>query len=87
MIHGRIKRYFDKPGYTIGNLTPKQINAFYQTTLDDGCVTNTVIRYHGVLRNAFQHALRSEMIETNPFDKVEQSVADRHQGDRENRGW
>ena len=80
MIHGRIKRYFDKPGYTIGGLTPKQISTFYQTITNDGCVANTVIRYHGVLRNAFQHAFRSEMIDTNPFDKVERPRKNKFRG-------
>ena len=71
MIHGRVKRYFEKTDITVGDLKPKQINQFYQTIRDDGCVATTVVRYHGVLRNAFQHAFRSEMIESNPFDKVE----------------
>lgn len=71
MIHGRVKRYFEKSGVTVGGLKPKQINEFYQSIRDDGCVATTVVRYHGVLRNAFQHAFRSEMIESNPFDKVE----------------
>ena len=71
MIHGRIKRYFERKDITVGSLKPRQINQFYQTIRDDGCVATTVVRYHGVLRNAFQHAFRSEMIESNPFDKIE----------------
>ena len=80
MIHGRIKRFFEKTDTTVGSLKPKQINRFYQTILDDGCTATTVVRYHGVLRNAFQHAFRSEMIESNPFDKVERPRKNKFRG-------
>jgi len=80
MIGSRIKRYFEKKNITIGSITPKQINDFYKTIWDDGCVANTVIRYHGVLRNAFQHAFRTEMIESNTFDKVERPRKNKFRG-------
>ena len=80
MIHGRIRQHFEFSDVTIGSLTPKQINQFYQTIFDAGCVANTVIRYHSVLRNAFQHAFRSEMIESNPFDKIERPRKNKFRG-------
>ena len=80
MIHGRIKRHFEKTDITVGSLTPKQINTFYQSIFDDNCVANTVIRYHGVLRNAFQHAFRSEIIDSNPFDRVERPRKNKFRG-------
>ena len=80
MIGGRIKRYFEKKDITIGSITPRQINDFYKTIWDDNCVANTIIRYHGVLRNAFQHAFRTEMIESNPFDKIERPRKNKFRG-------
>jgi len=71
MIDGRISNAFVKTGITIGSLKPQQIQDFYQTILDDGCTTNTVIRYHALLRKAMQNAVKKDIIEKNPVDKVD----------------
>lgn len=72
MINGKIKRYFKtNENLTIGNLKPKDIELFYESLFDDGVVANTVIHYHAVLRKAFQQAFKDELINSNPFDKVE----------------
>ena len=52
-------------------MKPKDIELFYESLFDDGVVANTVIHYHAVLRKAFQQAFKDELINSNPFDKVE----------------
>ena len=71
MIDGRISRTFAKTKTTVESLHPQQIQDFYQTILDDGCTANTVIRYHSLLRKAMQNAVRKDIIEKNPVDKVD----------------
>lgn len=71
MIDGRISRAFVKTGTTVGSLHPQQVQDFYQTILDDGCTANTAIRYHALLRKAMQNAVRKDIIEKNPVDKVD----------------
>lgn len=71
MIDGRISRTFVKTKTTVESLHPQQIQDFYQTILDDGCTANTVIRYHALLQKAMQNAVRKDIIEKNPVDKVD----------------
>ena len=47
----------------------------------DGVSANTVIHYHAVLRRAFQQAFREELIDVNPFDRVERPKKNSFQGD------
>lgn len=71
MIDGRISTAFVRSGITVASLKPQQIQDFYQTILDDGCTTNTVIRYHALLRKAMQNAVKKDIIKKNPVDKVD----------------
>ncbi len=81
-IHGRIKRHFEKRNdLTIGSLRAKDIEQFYESMFADGVSANTVIHYHAVLRRAFQQAFREELIDVNPFDRVERPKKNSFQGD------
>lgn len=71
MIDGRISAVFIKTNTTVESLNPQQVQDFYQTILDDGCNTNTVIHYHALLRKAMQNAVRKDVIEKNPIDRVD----------------
>lgn len=81
-IYGRIKRYFGRrKECTVGNLKPNDIERFYEDMFSDGVSANTVIHYHAVLRRAFQQAFREELIDANPFDRVERPKKNSFQGD------
>ena len=81
-IRGRIKRHFEKRNdLTIGSLRAKDIEQFYESMFADGVSANTVIHYHAVLRRAFQQAFREELIDVNPFDRVERPKKNSFQGD------
>jgi len=71
MVDARIDRYFRSLGVTLGALTPTQIQTFYQTILDDGNTTNTVIHYHAVLHRALKNAVKKDVIDRNPADRVD----------------
>ncbi len=71
MVNARLDPYFRKLGVTLGDLTPTQIQTFYQTILDEGYTTNTVIHYHAVLRRALQNAVKKDIIVRNPADRVD----------------
>lgn len=82
MIYGKIRRYFEpKPEITLGSLTTRDINAFYDVLYRDGVLSNTVIHYHAVLRKAFQQAFREDIIDVNPFDKIEHPRKSKFKGD------
>jgi len=71
MVNARLDRYFRDLGVTLGDVTPTQIQTFYQTILDEGYTTNTVIHYHAVLRRALQNAVKKDIIPRNPADRVD----------------
>lgn len=82
MIHGKIGQYFNKrPQITIENITPKDINNFYEYLFSDGVKPNTVIHYHAVLHRAFKQAFRDELIDSNPFDRIERPKKNKFHGD------
>lgn len=80
-IYGRVRRYFGQhKECTIGNLKPNDIERFYETLFSDGLSSNTVIHYHAVLRRGFQQAFREELIDANPFDRIERPKKNNFQG-------
>ena len=81
MVYGRIKRYFELKSITVGSLTPQEIDRFYATIYADGAVGNTVIHYHAVLRKAFQQAYKNELIDANPFDRIERPKKNKFHGE------
>ena len=82
MIYGKIQRYFTQhPKITVASLSPKDIEDFYAYLFNDGVVPNTVIHYHSVLRRAFSQAFKEEMIDSNPFDRVERPKKNKFHGE------
>lgn len=53
-------------------LQPKHIQEFYQYELEvRGVNANTVIHFHANIRKALQYAFKTDVIPSNPADKVE----------------
>ena len=77
MIDARLDKYFRDLGVTLGGVTAAQIQDFYQTILEVGYTTNTVIHYHAVLRKALQSAVKKELIPRNPADSVDKPKKNR----------
>jgi integrase len=80
MINGKIKKWFDKPNITLGSITGRQINQFYQSFFDDGLKANTAIHYHSVLHKAFKHAVKNDMILVNPCEKADRPKKNKFRG-------
>ena len=83
MIDGKIHRYFSsRPQLTVGNLTAKDIEAFYDHLFNQNVVANTVIHYHAILRRAFHQAYKDELIDVNPFDRIDRPKKNKFHGDK-----
>ena len=81
MIYGKIRRYFSARSHlTVGNLTVKDVEDFYETLYADGVVSNTVIHYHAVLHRAFKQAFKDGMIDVNPFDRIDRPKKNKFHG-------
>lgn len=71
VINGRMTDYFKNTKITLQNIKPKHIQEFYQYLLDDGLCGNTVKHYHANIRKALQYAMKTDIILSNPADKVD----------------
>lgn len=72
MVYGRIQTYFEeRPTITVGNITPNDIKGFYTYLDENGLTGMTMVHYHALLHRAFVQAFKDEVIDANPFDRVE----------------
>lgn len=62
MVNGRIERWFRPLRVTLRELTPSQIERFYQSIFDEEYTANTVIHYHAILRKALQAAVKKDLL-------------------------
>ena len=70
LIKSSIKPWFSQTGATLKDLTAKDIQDFYTAELKR-VKPNTVIHYHAVIHRALKYAVRTDLIPTNPADKVD----------------
>ena len=73
MLKTPIIPYFAQKGISLTELTARDIQEFYLIQLDRVC-PNTVIHYHAVIHRALKYAVRMDMIQINPADKVERPL-------------
>lgn len=71
VVNGRMTDYFQNKNITLQNIKPKHIQDFYQYLLDEGLSGNTVKHYHANIRKALQSAMKTDIIPSNPADKVD----------------
>ena len=70
MCSSRIIPYFRNLGVTLGDLKAVHIQAFYREQLER-VKPNTVIHYHAVIHRALKYAVKTDLIDVNPADKVD----------------
>ena len=70
LSNSRIIPYFRNLGVTLGDLKAVHIQAFYQEQLER-VKPNTVIHYHAVIHRALKYAVKTDLINVNPADKVD----------------
>lgn len=71
VINGRMTTYFQDTKITLQNIKPKDIQDFYQYLIDNELSRNTVKHYHANIRKALQYAVKTDIILSNPADKVD----------------
>ncbi len=72
VIKNRIAPYFKDKEIKLIDLTPKDIQDYYQYGLNIEKVSaNTVIHRHANIRKALQYAFKTGLIDSNPADRVE----------------
>ena len=69
-VEKRIKPYFREQGITLSGLQASDIQRFYTIQLERVKPT-TVIYYHAVIHRALKYAVKTDLILSNPADKVD----------------
>ena len=63
-------KYFDEK-ITLADCKPRLIHGFYDYLREDGDSEQTILHYHNLPHTAFEYAIRQEILEYNPMDRVE----------------
>ncbi len=72
IVKFQVAPYFKELGVTLGELQPKHIQGYYNHLMADKKNSAvTVRRHHANIRKALQAAVKTDLIPTNPADKVE----------------
>lgn len=71
IVNGRLSEYFSNKKISLQDIKPKHIQEFYQYLLDAGLSGNTVKHYHANIRKALQYAMKTDIIPSNPADKID----------------
>lgn len=71
VINGRITDYFENRDITLDNIKPYHIQDFYLYLSSLGLSGNTILHYHANIRKALQYAVKTDLISSNPADKVD----------------
>ena len=71
--------YFREKEITLKNLTAKDIQEFYMKELQR-VSASSVIHYHANIHKALKYAVKIDLIDVNPADKVERPKKDRYVG-------
>ncbi|MCI7766658.1 MAG: site-specific integrase [Oscillospiraceae bacterium] len=75
----RIKRYFEPLKLRLGEVKPIHIQDFYKYLSEDGLCANSIIHIHATIRKALQHAVKTELLDSNPADKTDRPRIQKYQ--------
>ena len=70
MVNGVIAPYFKKKRIALADLKPVDIQMFYLEQLER-VKPSTVIHYHANIHKALKYAVKNDLIQSNPADKIE----------------
>ena len=79
------RQYFDKKNILLTDLKPLHIESYYQSMRGRGNSANTVLHHHVVIRKALDYAVKTDLISTNPADKIERPKIGKYIGNFSNR--
>ena len=79
MVKVIIAPYFREKNITLKGLQAKDIQDFYQEQLNR-VKASTVIHYHANIHKALKYAVKLELIDSNPADRVERPKQEKFQG-------
>ena len=79
---GRVRRMekFFKDKLTLADCTRRVVNNFYEDLREEGVTEQTVLHYHNLLHAAFEYAVKQEIFESNPMNRVDRPQPKKYTG-------
>ncbi len=71
LVYGRMTNYFNSNKIILQDIKAQDIQDFYQFLSNEGLSGNTVKHYHANIRKCLEYAVKTELIQSNPADRVE----------------
>ena len=69
-VNGKIRAFFgDK--ITLAECKPALIHSFYEYLRSGGASEQTILHYHNLLHSAFEYAIKKEILDSNPMNRVD----------------
>lgn len=65
-----ITKYFNNMRIKLKDLKPYHIEVFFKLQYDKGLSSNSVLKYHILIREFLQYALKNDFVLSNVADKV-----------------
>lgn len=79
IVKKKISPYFREQGITLKNLTAKNIQDYYNYELSR-VSASSVLHYHANIHKALKYAVKTDLIDANPADKIERPKKKRFVG-------
>ena len=73
-VNGHMTKFFGEK-VTLADLKPRRIHAFYDYLRSKGDNEQTVLHYHNLLHAMFEYAIKQELFEYNPMQRVDRPSA------------
>ena len=72
MIHNTIAPFFAAKKITLGDLSPDDIQAYYNNRMDEyGNIASTIVHVHAIIHHALDYAVKTRRLKYNPADAVQ----------------
>ena len=75
----KTERFFGNK-VTLADCKPRQIHSFYDHLRAEGAREQTILHYHNLLHAAFEYAIKQEIFDVNPMNRVERPQPKRFVG-------
>ena len=76
-VNGHMTKFFGEK-VTLADLKPRRIHAFYDYLRSKGDNEQTVLHYHNLLHAMFEYAIKQELFEYNPMQRVDRPSAKKY---------
>lgn len=77
----KVTEYFEGKNIKLKDLKPVHIQKFYEFLYKKGLGGNSVLHYHANIRKALDSAMKLDIIQSNPADKIERPKKEQFIGD------